>query len=734
MIKTALKYIKSGLSVIPVDVNTKQPVIPWKEFQISLMPETQVNDVFNNDTGIAVVCGDVSGGLEILDFDNHQGNAKEVFKEYCNIEDVKEIIQKYNVPFEKSKSGGYHILFRSKNSGNNHKLARKLYNNKPDTIIEIRGNGGYVIIAPSKNYTLLSGDICNIPIITEHEREILLSAAMSFNEYIPAQHVTVNTSHNDGSRPGDEYDNSTECIDEAKTCLIDAGWRSTNGIHWKRPGKNHGVSATFGKVSSNVFYVFSSNAHPFDSNKGYTPYQILALTKYNGDFSECSKELYKRGYGKKNEILQVVYNKAKEAIHKGHYLSPGEINEISQKINKDYKEVEQLVKKYNKELEPEKGFASKSDIEKAEIFLRQNYDFRGDVISKLAEMRRKGTKEWIDLNVDTVFRHMQHEKIKFTIDKLKSLLKSDFVTDYNPFVDYFTNLTEWDGHDYIKQLASYIKVTNQDFFCSMFEKALVRNIACALQPEYYNRIVFTLISEKQEIGKSYFIQFLNPFGAKYYTDETLKDNKDSRFALTENFIYNLEELDQLTKMDISNLKATISTRGVKDRVPYGSHKVYYARCCSFWGSTNRDEFLVDDRNTRWLCFSINEIDREYSQKINIHDVWSQAWALYNNSNYNYELTNIEAYTRDQINEYYRVVDFETSIIQKYFEKGDYGDFMSNADIMKKMVELTDNKVKFSNNPQKLGRTLITLGFEKARKPGQRGYRIRMKDFIEEIPF
>ena len=723
------KYLNAGLSCIPVDVSTKQPTIQsWKKYQ------SELPDSFDDTQSVALVCGKVSGGLEILDFDNHDGEAFQRFTDFRNIEEVKEVLHSKPFVIETTQSGGFHVMFKSDQIGNNQKLARKKLSDNPlkiDTMIEVRGEGGYVVVAPSPGYKVQSGDICNIPHITEEERDILLTAAMSFNEYIP-EPVKTATKHSSqsGERPGDEYNNTQDAINEAKTALIDEGWRSSNGKHWRRPDKKKGVSATFGHIASNIFYVFSTNAHPFDSEKAYTPFQIIALLKYRGDFTQCAKELVKRGYGQKDDT---IVNKVRDTIRKGYYLTKQECHDLAHQFNIPKEKVVDVVEKANEDYKEEFGFDSMSDIQKAEVWLNQNYDFRGDVISKLPQMKKKKTSQWIDLNTDTLYREIQHAKIKFTFDKLKSLLKSDFVEDFNPFEDYFNNLPEWDGKDHIKHLASFIKTDNHDFFCDMLEKALVRNIACALIPDYYNRIVFTFISETQEIGKSWLINFINPFRSRYYTDEPLKDNKDSRFALTENFIYNLEELDQLNKTEVGHLKATISTRGVKDRVPYGTHKVYYPRCCSFWGSTNRREFLIDDKNTRWLCFYVSDIDWiGYSEHINIHDVWAQAWHLFNKKGYEYNLSHNEAQKRDALNEEYRVIDYEQSIISKHFETGNYDNFMSNADIMRKMVELTDNKVKLNTNPQKLGRLLSQLGYERTRSGNVRGWRIKIKE--ELMPF
>ncbi len=61
-----------------------------------------------------------------------------------------------------------------------------------------------------------------------------------------------------------------------------------------KTGKKSGVSATFGKVAQGWFYVFSSNASPFESEKAYSPFQVYALLECNGDFKRAASEIAER--------------------------------------------------------------------------------------------------------------------------------------------------------------------------------------------------------------------------------------------------------------------------------------------------------------------------------------------------------------------------------------------------------------------------------------------------------
>lgn len=80
ILDTAIAYRRRGLSLIPIRRDgSKAPIGAWKQFQSKLPTAKQVRGWFTvpNPPGIGVLCGGVSGGLEVLDFD---AEAEETFK------------------------------------------------------------------------------------------------------------------------------------------------------------------------------------------------------------------------------------------------------------------------------------------------------------------------------------------------------------------------------------------------------------------------------------------------------------------------------------------------------------------------------------------------------------------------------------------------------------------------------------------------------------------------------
>lgn len=285
MQSVAEKYISSGLKVLPVRAD-KAPAISerWND---GISPER-----FNGAYGIGVICGQISGGLECLDFDNHFGDAKGRLADF--VEAIGEVYGRYNFPVVKTGGGGYHFLYRCTTTQGNRKLARKPKRQNgqwvPDATIETKGDHGYIVAEPTPGYMVQRGSMTDIPDISPEDRNLLIETALSFNEWVDIQHESIEQH----GRPGDLYNDTPEATQDAKEALKNAGWTDVGRKRWRRPGKKEGISATFGVVAPNVFYVFSANAYPFNEGSGYKPFQVVGLLTYEGNFKRFAGELTER--------------------------------------------------------------------------------------------------------------------------------------------------------------------------------------------------------------------------------------------------------------------------------------------------------------------------------------------------------------------------------------------------------------------------------------------------------
>ncbi|MCW8966701.1 MAG: AAA family ATPase, partial [Candidatus Pacearchaeota archaeon] len=91
-----------------------------------------------------------------------------------------------------------------------------------------------------------------------------------------------------GGRLGDDF-NRSHTWDQVLT-----GWEvvfERDGVtHWRRPGKNEGISATTNYAGSDLLYVFSTSTE-FESERSYDKFGAYVAVNYNGDFKEATRAL-----------------------------------------------------------------------------------------------------------------------------------------------------------------------------------------------------------------------------------------------------------------------------------------------------------------------------------------------------------------------------------------------------------------------------------------------------------
>lgn len=76
--------------------------------------------------------------------------------------------------------------------------------------------------------------------------------------------------------------------------------------HRCRPGKkDHTVSASVNFEGSDLVYVFSTNASPFQDERGYTKFSAYALLNHGGDFRAAAQALRRMGYGRPTPLSVV---------------------------------------------------------------------------------------------------------------------------------------------------------------------------------------------------------------------------------------------------------------------------------------------------------------------------------------------------------------------------------------------------------------------------------------------
>ena len=287
-------YLDAGLSVLPAIRARKHPAVgSWKAYQDRLPSDAEVEAWFaNRQDAVCLVCGTISGNLEVIDFDN----GGELFEQWKS-QVPEQLFARMVV--ERTPSGGYHVAYRCEEPiQGNMKLAMGKREDKVMTLIETRGEGGLFLCAPSEGYELIQGDFTALPVLSADDRKSLLRVGFALNEFIeeePKPTAEPASSSSFAVRPGDDYNQRGNIRD----LLLRYGWtyleKKDGRELFRRPGKNSGGCSA--SLKDGVFYVFSSNAHPFQSDKGYSAFQVYSLLVHNGDFTKAADDLLRQGYG-----------------------------------------------------------------------------------------------------------------------------------------------------------------------------------------------------------------------------------------------------------------------------------------------------------------------------------------------------------------------------------------------------------------------------------------------------
>jgi hypothetical protein len=318
-----------GLQFIPVNEKKIPQVKNW---------QTAITKYdLSNCWGVGLVCGTPSGNVEVIDIDQKYSLDGKLFEQYkLAVNAVQPNLLKKLV-VQKTKNGGYHFIYRCDKIEGNIKLANRptteaertdTYNKtyeaqvisgkddaeairvakkakENDTVrvlLETRGFGGQIVIAPSPGYEVIFGDICSITEITIEERETLHSIAREFNSVfeeivIPKSNKIEKTK---GLSPFDDYNERGDVVQ----LLQSYGWKVVgnkgNKTMFLRPGQTSAQTSGNYNHEKNWFSVFTTSSE-FEPQKAYLPYAVFAKLECNDDFVEASRRLLDMGYGEKKE-------------------------------------------------------------------------------------------------------------------------------------------------------------------------------------------------------------------------------------------------------------------------------------------------------------------------------------------------------------------------------------------------------------------------------------------------
>ena len=309
--KIALRFLEN-FSLVTVGDN-KVPNFTWTKNQTEKLTPDELKKRFYYNGGIIKKDGKeleptkniglITGfeHLEVIDVDLKVFSTTTEKEEFWNeyVSTLRDVIYDFDHKFVlyKTKTGGYHILYKSKRVQGNTKIA--VLKGHKEAVIESRGTGGYVFLYPDNKVNHRT--YFDIDFITDEDREILWNVSKSYNYIEPKKEVLKTKTKKEfdegGVTPWEDFNNQYTCLDVVcpdDFFIVDRGTK-----------KRHTIIKRHGSDSAHSGYVFNDNGcmYLFSTGTQYphetliTPFHAYTIKNHNGDFSASAKDLYQQGFG-----------------------------------------------------------------------------------------------------------------------------------------------------------------------------------------------------------------------------------------------------------------------------------------------------------------------------------------------------------------------------------------------------------------------------------------------------
>lgn len=304
----ALDLEKMGFKVLPC--TGKEPTKQFSKGvkQVNVLRSRPLNEknipfYFSEPHNIAVLTGDQ---FEVVDIDSKYDLTGSIYKNLCRAIQytLPEVWDK--IVIQRSANKGYHFFYRCPQIAGPLIFAQRpatgpeiSKGERIKTLIESRGEGGYIMICPTPGYKFVKGNPETIQSITPEQRSEMHAICKSFTKIhqpVISQFSTKQNGREDApwnvfnNRNGYEYTLSE---------LVKRGWENIRDDQDKilvlRPGSNAKSSGVVWK-DTGILYLFSTSTE-FESGIGNTPFNVHCKLNYEGNFKECCRQLAEQGIG-----------------------------------------------------------------------------------------------------------------------------------------------------------------------------------------------------------------------------------------------------------------------------------------------------------------------------------------------------------------------------------------------------------------------------------------------------
>jgi hypothetical protein len=653
---------KFGLSVIRTGKD-KRAFDKWAQYREEESPVVLWHEHYLSGGYIGIICGKISGNLEVLDFDLKNDPEKTIFDEFVKLV-PEELISR--LVCQSTVNGGFHLIYRcSDGVDGNQKLA---HNTDGEVIIETRGEGGY--FCHQKTHYIVKNGVFDmgtlnyeIPVISDSEHDLLLTAARSLNR--EEINKTVRSyKENAINRFNEEYD-ILELFEKN-------GWEiakeDNEKVYLNRPNSNGTHSGYYFKDTKS-FICFSSSTD-FEPSKPYNHFQVLQVLE---------KEEDKRKY----------LNKLEELCFPPENTSPSGTSK-TERVTED-----QIAEYLN-------GRGVRYDT------FMQDLTLNGKIITE---------QEYNTLSIDL----KKHYGKIIPRSSFEEVIKSTYITQFNPILDFIEKhencISEGNFERWVNCMDLKNKSVNRTTVVHFFRKWYVGMIAQALDGEYPNEFFLSILSNQQGIGKSTLLRkFVLPVDLhQYIMEHELTFDDDFKVIMGQGLLIIDDEMDGRTYEAEKSFKNLLSTKELTTRRKYDRRISNIKRRASFAGSGNNLFVVKEKQNRRILPIEVSKIHYDGLDNLKLDELFMEAYRLYKNGfKYSYEYTD-DKMLEELFVDYRQVSDLDL-IFDEFIEAPKDGKdvfYITSLDLLQTLNEKYGRLSKMINS-KSIGNLMVELKIDRVR--------------------
>jgi hypothetical protein len=648
-----------SLSIIPVNSN-KIPIQPWKKYESKIAPVSYWHQHYLDQKTVGVVCGKVSGNLEIIDIDVKNDPTKAIWDDYKKLippDLLKRLI------IQTTPNYGFHLIFRCPDATiePNQKLA---HHSDKAVIIETRGEGGYFCTSQTRNkivqgiFNLKALEV-DIPEITAQERNQLLEIARSLTRLFP-------------SKPDKPFHYSEPAINDFNaqfdivTIFEKHDWQVVKDdgekVHLLRDGSAATHSGYYFK-DTKTFFCFSTSTE-FTPSKPYNNFQVFQLLEGKDDYKTTLRLLPDYGFQVEGKVEKISSD------------------DIAAYLNG-------------------KGLRYDAFV--------QDLTFNDKVVDE-----RDYNTIYVDMK-----KHFGKEIAR---TRFEEIAKSTYITEVHPILDYIEANKQRKPVGTFEQWLNCLTLKNPNIDKSIvlhfFKKWYVGMVAQALDGEYPNEFFLTLLSVEQGIGKTTMLRkYTLPVELqKFRVEHSLSFDDDFKVLMGQALLIIDDEMDGRTYEMEKTFKTVLSNKEQTTRRKYDRRISTIKRRCSFAGSGNNLNVVREQGNRRIIPVEISQIDKAMLAKVDLNDLFMEAYNLYvSGFKYSYQQEDIKLL--NQLNEEYIQKSDVDLILDDYLElpvnETDVH-YISNLELVQALIMKFPQFSKRLNVPT-IGKQMNDRGFSKFRK-------------------